>query len=145
MFLIRIRGNKKSYMGQRPIVSHSRPVACITYLRSTLPQRLKMIKLKFCVNHFPLDVNECSVRNGDCDHICKNKQGSFECRCKVGYKLHSDKKTCSGKSYFDIDRTLKRTGLYFDRAKYSRKAIMLFSNFWRFKNHFCFPERNRMH
>ena len=42
------------------------------------------------------DVNECAVRNGGCDHICKNQQGSFECKCKVGFKIGTDGKTCRG-------------------------------------------------
>lgn len=87
------------------------------------------------VLYFPLDVDECALRNGGCDHICKNKQGSFECRCKVGYKLTSDRKTCIGKitlcniymiithrflglSNFLQHRNMRRPGIFqdFERA-----------------------------
>ena len=51
--------------------------------------------------HILSDIDECSVRNGDCDHTCKNKQGSFECGCKNGYKLGGDQKSCSGNNYIN--------------------------------------------
>ena len=43
-----------------------------------------------------LDINECDVNNGRCNQICINKPGSRECKCNNGYKLVSDKETCSG-------------------------------------------------
>ena len=46
--------------------------------------------------HFILDINECNARNGGCSHFCANKRGSFECRCRSGYKLQVDRKTCVG-------------------------------------------------
>jgi len=33
------------------------------------------------------DINECKVNNGNCDQLCVNKPGGFECRCHKGYKL----------------------------------------------------------
>ena len=35
----------------------------------------------------PADINECLVDNGSCDHECLNQVGSFECRCRNGYRL----------------------------------------------------------
>ena len=43
-----------------------------------------------------IDVNECAVENGGCDHDCINLEGSFECFCETGYELQSDGKKCSG-------------------------------------------------
>ena len=43
-----------------------------------------------------IDIDECAVDNGGCDHICVNKPGSFECQCKEGYLLGDDGKTCTG-------------------------------------------------
>ena len=43
-----------------------------------------------------LDINECATDNGECDQICVNKQGSYECKCNNGYLLADDKKTCKG-------------------------------------------------
>ena len=42
------------------------------------------------------DINECGVSNGGCSHICTNTEGGFECSCRVGYTLDSDRKSCSG-------------------------------------------------
>lgn len=44
-----------------------------------------------------LDINECSVNNGGCGHICENAIGGFQCHCHPGYKLHWNKKDCIGK------------------------------------------------
>lgn len=46
--------------------------------------------------HCLLDKNECLEQNGGCQHSCVNKEGSFKCFCKTGYKLHSNRKDCLG-------------------------------------------------
>lgn len=33
----------------------------------------------------------------DCEHICVNSNASFYCKCRSGYTLNVDKKTCSPK------------------------------------------------
>ncbi|CAH1777824.1 unnamed protein product, partial [Owenia fusiformis] len=38
------------------------------------------------------DIDECSIRNGGCDHTCANTAGSYACSCRSGYRLHG--KTC---------------------------------------------------
>ena len=43
---------------------------------------------------FRVDVNECALDKGGCDHKCINKGGSFHCVCEDGYRLLSDGKTC---------------------------------------------------
>ena len=45
---------------------------------------------------FVLDINECSILNGDCHHTCVNTEGSFYCNCRDGYELASNNKTCQG-------------------------------------------------
>ncbi|KNC24941.1 hypothetical protein FF38_08702, partial [Lucilia cuprina] len=42
-----------------------------------------------------LDVDECSIDNGQCTHFCMNLPGSYECSCPPGHLLNaSDNKTC---------------------------------------------------
>jgi hypothetical protein len=44
------------------------------------------------------DVDECSTNNGGCQHICTNHAGYFECSCKNGYILNTDRRTCGDKN-----------------------------------------------
>lgn len=49
------------------------------------------------------DINECAVNNGFCDKqrsTCQNMRGGHRCRCKEGYILDSNRRTCSGKICF---------------------------------------------
>lgn len=39
-------------------------------------------------------INECDNNKGGCDHHCFEKDIGYECRCKIGYELAEDKKTC---------------------------------------------------
>ena len=43
-----------------------------------------------------LDVNECQMLNGGCEHDCINTNGSYVCKCKKGFFLDGNGKTCSG-------------------------------------------------
>ena len=43
-----------------------------------------------------LDVNECAIANGGCEHECINTEGSFYCDCRDGYMLESNNRTCEG-------------------------------------------------
>ena len=47
-----------------------------------------------------IDIDECSDNTDSCDNtngICINDVGSYHCKCKDGYKLSDDGKTCIGK------------------------------------------------
>ena len=44
---------------------------------------------------FP-DIDECSVYNGGCGHICINVDGSYNCDCYNGYTLTTNGHNCSG-------------------------------------------------
>ena len=46
-----------------------------------------------------LDIDECSVYNGGCDHICTNTIGSYICSCDNGYTLDGNNLSCSGKCF----------------------------------------------
>ena len=43
-----------------------------------------------------IDVNECGVNNGGCQHTCVSSEGTHHCECKSGYQLNSDGRTCTG-------------------------------------------------
>ncbi|XP_028295280.1 matrilin-3a isoform X1 [Gouania willdenowi] len=39
-------------------------------------------------------LDPCAIGH-DCQHICVNSNASFYCKCRIGYILNEDKKTCS--------------------------------------------------
>ena len=39
-------------------------------------------------------INECLVNNGGCQHDCLDKDIGHECRCRIGFKLAADGKSC---------------------------------------------------
>ncbi|XP_065665249.1 mucin-3B isoform X8 [Hydra vulgaris] len=39
-------------------------------------------------------VDQCSVQNGGCDHICNSSPYEYLCSCKVGYRLNIDERSC---------------------------------------------------
>ena len=41
-----------------------------------------------------VDINECAGDIDDCDQICTNTNGSFQCSCNSGYNLSSDERSC---------------------------------------------------
>lgn len=57
-----------------------------------------MQRMYFVTTLCHTDVNECETDNGGCDQLCENTQGSFMCKCNVGYELQYDQKTCKGLS-----------------------------------------------
>ena len=50
--------------------------------------------------HCLIDINECNVTNGGCEHNCNNTNGSFNCNCDLGYMLDGNGLNCSGKGLF---------------------------------------------
>ncbi|CAG0913992.1 unnamed protein product, partial [Notodromas monacha] len=43
---------------------------------------------------FMKEYDECARLDHGCQHLCVNTLGGFECRCKIGYELHSNGKDC---------------------------------------------------
>ncbi|GCC41297.1 hypothetical protein chiPu_0025348, partial [Chiloscyllium punctatum] len=37
----------------------------------------------------------CAAGNHDCEHICVSTATSYYCRCRPGFTLNEDQKTCS--------------------------------------------------
>ena len=48
-----------------------------------------------------LDINECAIANGECEHECINTEGSFYCDCRGGHMLESNNHTCEGNENFE--------------------------------------------
>ncbi|NXI80312.1 MATN2 protein, partial [Rhipidura dahli] len=53
---------------------------------------------KLCVPHM------CSIVEHHCDHFCINTPGSYVCRCKQGYILNADQKTCSTQDLCAVEK-----------------------------------------
>ncbi|KAL1517012.1 hypothetical protein ABEB36_000833 [Hypothenemus hampei] len=53
-----------------------------------------------------MDLDECAIRNGGCEHDCTNNLGGFQCSCRTGFSLHENKKNCiEGDCVHDIFTT----------------------------------------
>ena len=61
---------------------------------------------KFILSHFiifadiqysVIDINECQREPSPCDQKCTNTVGSYTCKCKPGYQLNANKRSCDGK------------------------------------------------
>ena len=48
-----------------------------------------------------IDVNECEGVN-DCQQLCENTIGSYDCACSEGFTLAEDGKGCNGKTHSKI-------------------------------------------
>ena len=51
------------------------------------------LSIYICYN---TDIDECSTKNGNCDQVCTNTVGLFNCSCNDGYSLNTDGETCDG-------------------------------------------------
>ena len=46
--------------------------------------------------YFETDINECSEKNGGCDHTCENIDAGYNCSCDAGYTLADNQMQCLG-------------------------------------------------
>lgn len=44
-----------------------------------------------------IDIDECAIRNGDCEHVCTNYDGGHRCDCLDGFTMKEDGKHCDSK------------------------------------------------
>ena len=43
-----------------------------------------------------VDIDECSEGSANCDQMCVNNDGGFECRCQTGFNEDPDSGNCIG-------------------------------------------------
>lgn len=56
-----------------------------------------------------VDVDECLVANGGCDHTCQNTAGSFQCFCRQGFRLDEDRRSCERELHQSNEMLLHHT------------------------------------
>ncbi|KAM5211914.1 matrilin-2 isoform 1-T1 [Hipposideros larvatus] len=76
--------NTLKAIGSEPHEDHVFLVANFSQMESLT----SVFQNKLCTVHM------CSLRKHNCAHFCINTPGSYVCKCKQGYILNSDKKTC---------------------------------------------------
>ncbi|NXX49207.1 MATN2 protein, partial [Tricholaema leucomelas] len=81
----RVDLNTLKSIGSEPHEEHVSLVANFSQIETLT----SAFRTKLCVPHM------CSVVEHGCDHFCINTPGSYSCRCKQGYILNADHKTCS--------------------------------------------------
>ena len=45
---------------------------------------------------YGIDVDECATDVDNCEHNCRNTNGSYLCTCREGFRLDSDRHQCDG-------------------------------------------------
>ena len=46
------------------------------------------------------EIDECAdAALNDCEHVCNNTVGSYDCDCNTGYDLQADGISCAGMIY----------------------------------------------
>lgn len=48
----------------------------------------------FAIIVIRIDIDECAINNGGCQHECKNTPGSYDCSCNNGFTLHENRHDC---------------------------------------------------
>ncbi|XP_006900421.1 PREDICTED: matrilin-2 isoform X3 [Elephantulus edwardii] len=76
--------NTLKAIGSEPHEDHVFLVANFSQIESLT----SVFQKKLCTVHM------CSVLEHNCAHFCINTPGSYVCKCKQGYTLNSDEKTC---------------------------------------------------
>ncbi|XP_058034599.1 matrilin-2 [Ahaetulla prasina] len=81
----RVDMNTLKSIGSEPYEEHVFLVANFSQIESLT----SVFQTKICVQHM------CSITQHDCDHFCINIPGSYVCKCKHGYILDLDRRSCS--------------------------------------------------
>ena len=82
-----------------------------TYARARVPTTVVFSAISFitlCDMMLSVDIDECRVGNGGCQHYCNNTEGSFNCYCDDGYRRNES--LCIGKYTCNSDSNIIRVG-----------------------------------
>uniref|UniRef100_A0A8D0BPW9 Matrilin 2 n=1 Tax=Salvator merianae TaxID=96440 RepID=A0A8D0BPW9_SALMN len=90
----RVDMNTLRSIGSEPYEDHVFLVANFSQIETLT----SVFQTKLCVQHM------CSVVKHGCDHFCINTPGSYECKCKQGYILNSDHKTCNTQDLCEVEK-----------------------------------------
>ncbi|EOA96036.1 Matrilin-2, partial [Anas platyrhynchos] len=90
----RVDMNTLKSIGSEPHEEHVFLVANFSQIETLT----SAFQTKLCVPHM------CSIVEHRCDHFCINTPGSYECRCKQGYILNADQKTCSTQDLCAVEK-----------------------------------------
>ncbi|NXF83558.1 MATN2 protein, partial [Sclerurus mexicanus] len=90
----RVDMNTLKSIGSEPHEEHVFLVANFSQIETLT----SAFQTKLCVPHM------CSIVEHHCDHFCINTPGSYLCRCKQGYILNADRKTCSTQDLCAVEK-----------------------------------------
>nr|XP_060631634.1 matrilin-2 [Anolis sagrei ordinatus] len=91
----RVDMNTLKSIGSEPYEDHVFLVANFSQIETLT----SVFQNKLCVQHM------CSViEQHGCDHFCINTPGSYVCKCKQGYILNSDQKTCNTQNLCEVKK-----------------------------------------
>nr|XP_028592257.1 matrilin-2 isoform X1 [Podarcis muralis]XP_028592258.1 matrilin-2 isoform X1 [Podarcis muralis]XP_028592259.1 matrilin-2 isoform X1 [Podarcis muralis] len=86
--------NTLKSIGSEPYEDHVFLVANFSQIETLT----SVFQTKLCVQHM------CSVTEHGCDHFCINTPGSYVCKCKQGYILNSDQRTCNTQDLCEVEK-----------------------------------------
>ena len=105
-----------------------------------------------------LDINECAMSNGGCQHQCRNTNGSYMCQCNEGFFLDGNVKTCLGKFYFKSKKHIEKLDYKKEGIEclfvICHKHIVIYEEInmkflhnrrWKSHCHLCSKVKNHMH
>ncbi|EDV30246.2 uncharacterized protein Dana_GF23044 [Drosophila ananassae] len=72
-----------------PVVNSEQSVLRLEFFSDRTVQRSGFVA------KFVIDLDECSINNGGCQHRCKNTFGSYQCSCRNGYSLADNGHNCT--------------------------------------------------
>uniref|UniRef100_A0A8B9IYG4 Matrilin 2 n=1 Tax=Amazona collaria TaxID=241587 RepID=A0A8B9IYG4_9PSIT len=90
----RVDMNTLKSIGSEPHEEHVFLVANFSQIETLT----SAFQTQLCVPHM------CSIVEHQCDHFCINTPGSYLCRCKQGYILNADQKTCSTQDLCAVEK-----------------------------------------